>query len=105
MVFIEMRQTDHYAKGERGKGAAEGRRCWVENIEQQAAAGHWSGGDDYDGDYGDHDGDDGDEIVDKGNDAGNDVDGQEVNSEQQAPARYWSNKRRFLKAIRIRNRF
>ena len=53
----------------------------------------------------DDDGDDGDEIGDNGNDADNDVDGQEVNPEQQAPARYWSSKRIFLKAIRIRNRF
>ena len=35
----------------------------------------------------DDDGDDGDEIGDNGNAADNDVDGQEVNPEQQAPAR------------------
>ena len=47
------------------------------------------------GNYDDDDGDDGDEIGDNDDDADNDVDGQEVNPEQQAPARYWSSKRRF----------
>ena len=47
------------------------------------------------GQVGDYDDDNGDEIDANGNDADNDVDGQEVNPEQQAPARYWSSKRRF----------
>ena len=58
----------------------------------------------YDDDYGD-DGDDGDEICGDGDDADNYVNGQEVDPEHQASARYWSSKRRLLKVTRIRNRF